>query len=335
MRKIQFILLVLIFVSGCEEQHGLFPKSIEYDFQFPVELHPNSISIDEERNLIYVASQNNSKSNHISKIQRFSLDGRVQKELDFLSFNEGEYSHYYPIDLCIDVEGILYVLVQPFSKQDYEEYYTLIEKLSILQFDMNFGFQNEFEVPDNPNNKNRYTSIAYANNYLFVTGGLIINKISKDGELVSEISPSNFEENADSLSHVIVADMEVSSGGMIYLTGQGAALFDDYSGCYLSKLEPKSGSLTTTYSQSRTGVIAAWPNNPGLAIDKEGNLYLATYYGRSLEIYNSNLEFLKQVDITKYNWDEDTYPIDIALYDSWIYIPDHRNNLVQVYEASY
>lgn len=330
MIKYRLILLVLVFVTSCEKPSGSIPKSIEFSFLFDTELRPHSISIDRENGWVYVASYNPSISNPVAKIQRFDSYGNEQKAIDFYSFSNGEYPHYAPIDLCIDNEKRLYVMAKPYYKED--SYYVPFEVYSILQFDLNFDFNQEFVIPDTTQ-RQFYTSLACSDNFLYATGGSIIKVIAKNGELVSEIIPSSYSEVLDSLSFLYVSDMEISSNEVVYLTGDVPSQ-DNISGCYIAKLDPESGLLFMTYSQS-TGVLAASPNNPGLDIDKDGNPYLVTCDGKSLEVYNSNLVLVKEVDIRIPNGDEDTRPVDAALYNSSIYICDNYDGLVGVYDINY
>jgi hypothetical protein len=297
---------------------------------FETELRPHSIAIERENGWVYVASYNPSISNPVAMIQRLDSYGNEQGAIDFYSFSNGEYQHYAPIDLCIDNEKKLYVLAKPYYKED--SYYVPFGVYSILQFDLNFGYYQEFEIPDTTR-RQFYTSLACTDKYLYATGGSIIKVISKNGELVSEIIPSSYSEVLDSLSFLYVSDMEISSNEIFYLTGDVPSQ-DNITGWYIAKLDPESGILTMINSQS-TGILAAARNNPGLDIDKDGNPYLVTGYEKSLEVYNSNLVLVKEVDIRIPNGDEDTRPVDAALYNSRIYICDNYDGHVGVFDISY
>ncbi len=85
------------------------------------------------------------------------------------------------------------------------------------------------------------------------------------------------------------------------------------------------------YSQGRTGSMAAMPNSPGLAISVAGNVYLASCYGMSLEVYNSYDDVILQSDIRPIAG-EKTRPIDIALDNNRIYVADNQYNNVIVYK---
>ena len=69
-------------------------------------------------------------------------------------------------------------------------------------------------------------------------------------------------------------------------------------------------------------------NNPGLSIDGHGNIYLATFYCESLEIFNRNEEYVTQIDMD----DEETRPIDVASDNHHIYVVDNYNDRIRIYE---
>jgi len=334
MKAIFLIMLIVIFASSCEKEEYSKPVSIDYEFSFSIEPRPIAIAIEKNHGFVYVANYNPSISNYSSKIQKFNLKGELLKTaVDFTTFSQGKYSGYNPIDICIDNNSNIYVLVKP-SQLNGETWITF-EGFCILQFDTNDNLQKEYDFSEFEHHWHP-AAIAYSNNYLYVTNGLIIKKISLVNNQVTDISIQNSNENIDSLSFLPVSDMTIKSEGIIYLTGQAvqAVSNDDVSGCHITKFDPQTGQLNTSYSKGRTGIMAAMLNNPGLTISDIGNLYLATFYGMSIEVYDKNDEFILQVDIKNIGG-EDTRPIDLVHFDNHIYIADYSNNNVYVYKEHY
>lgn len=79
--------------------------------------------------------------------------------------------------------------------------------------------------------------------------------------------------------------------------------------------------------------MAAMLNNPGLAIKDNRYIYLATFYGRSLEIYDTDFEneLILQEEIKPNDTDE-TLPVDVALYEDDVYVVDYKNDKVYIYQ---
>ena len=328
------IMLIILFASSCGKEQYSKPVSISYESSFSTEPRPIAIAVKQNPGYVYIANCNPGINNYSSKIQKFNLNGELLKTaVDFTTFIQGKYSRYNPIDICIDNTGNLYALVKP--SQLNEEPWTTYKRFCVLQFDIDDNLKKEYDFSEFDHHWIP-SAIAYSNNKLYVTNGLIIKKISLINDQVTDISIQTNTENTDSLIFLHVSDMIIKSEGIIYLTGQAAqAVFnDDVSGCHVTRLEPQTNKLNTFYSRGRTGIMAAMLNNPGLAISDIGNLYLATFYGKSLEVYDRSDEFILQVDIRTVVGD-DTSPIDLALNNNHIYIADHQNNNVHIFKEHY
>ena len=251
--------------------------------------------------------------------------------MDFETFDKGNFLRYLPVDITIDDNRNLYVLVNPLIEQT-DETWTTPTGFCILQFDFNGSFKKEFDLSQ-IDGEGSPSSIAYSNKHVFVTNGRIIKKISIESEQVFDILLPVSEKNINTWPDLHTTDMAINSEGIIYLTGQ-AAFSNDSVGCHITKFYPQNNQRITSYSKGWTGMFAAMLNNPGLSISSDGNIYLATFYVMSLEIFNKNIEFIMQLDIRTEN-DKETRPIDIALDNSHIYIADNKNNLILVYKEFY
>lgn len=333
MNKNILLIIIVLFSISCETEQNQLPKSIDYVSSFSTEPRPQAITVDKESGFIYVASYKPYISDYNTKIQKFNRGGKLLKTVvDFTIFDKGNFLRYEPVDITIDNNRNLYVLVRPLIKNP-DNTWSTSTGFCILQFDIDDNFHKEFDLLQ-IDGRGFPSAIAYSDECVFVANGPTIKKISLDNDQVSDISIQTNDENVDSLIFLHVSDMAINSDGIIYLTGQAVSPGDDVSGCHITKFNPHTGQLITSYSKGRTGIMAAWLNNPGLSISSGGNIYLATYYGMGLEIFTGNGEFIMQTDIRTANGVE-TRPIDLALDNGHIYIVDNLNNLLFVYKEQY
>lgn len=323
-----FLLFISAILISCEKNDNSGIDSIIYKSSFSTDLRPIAITTDKNNGYVYLANHNPSITNFSSKIQKFNLIGVLQETIiDFASFNSGLYDKYSPIDLCIN-NSDLFVLVKPMlmTKNEWSTY----TGFCVLHFNLNGNLINEFDFAQLDNYWD-FSAMSFFNDFIYVTSGeIVIKKIDANSGEASDIQIPITNDK----SYFLVTDMIVDSEENIYLTGQGPWGFDstsnDVSICYITQLDCIRDESQTFYSKSRTGIMAAMPNNPGLAKMDNGNIYLSTFYGRSLEIYNTDNELILQKDI-KTNEFEETLPIDVTLFDDDIYIVDYKNNKVHIY----
>lgn len=316
---------------SCEKEESSRPDSVTYKFSFSTEKRPIAIAVEKNHGFIYLVNHNPSITDFSSKIQKFNSKGELQETIiDFESFNLGLYERYSPIDLCIDNNDI-YVLVKPMSQSNGT--WTTYPGFCVLQSDLNGNIINEFDFSKLENYWD-FSSIAFSNEFIYVTSGqIVIKKIDKNSGQSDDI---HIPITNDKL-YLLVTDMVVESEESIYITGQGpwridSVIINDVSICHITRLDFKADTSYTFYSNSRTGTMAAMPNNPGLTIIDNRYIYLVTFYGRSLEIYDKEKEneLILKEDIKPNDIDE-TLPIDVALYGSNAYIVDYKNNKVHMY----
>ena len=335
-----FIIFVAVIIHGCKKEQYSKPVSVSYESSFSTESRPISIVIEKNHGFVYVANHDPAIINYSSKIQKFNRKGELLKTVvDFANFSQGKFSRYNPIDFCTDNNSNIYVLVQPAQLSGGT--WIALGGFCILQFDTNDNFKKDYDFSEFGQPWD-LSAIAYSNDYLYVvtgiipTNGFIIKKISLLYNQVADISFQNNNVNIDSLPYMPVSDMTITSEGTIYLTGQAFPTIptDDISGCHITKFDPHSNQLVKFYSKGRTGIVASMLNNPGLTISDIGNLYLATFYGMSIEVYDKNDEFILQVDLRPIAG-KNTRPIDLAHFDKYIYIADNQNNIVYIYKEYY
>lgn len=326
MKKNIILIIILLFIFSCERQKNPLSSTYDYVSSFPTEPRPNAIAITEDDRFLYVSNSHPSRNDDNIKIQKFNWKGELLKTIvDFISFAEGNYPRYEPIDITIDNSQNLYVLVKPYRKHSEDSWYPF-EGFCILKYDLNDKFQKEFYFAEFDQEWSP-TAISYYNKCIFVTNGRIIKRISIESEQVFDIMLPINEENINTWPGIHTSDMAINSKGFIYLVGQAA--FDNKSvGCHITKINPENNQHITLYSKGTTELFGAMLNNPGLSINGDGNIYLATFYCMSLEIFNENGEFIMQLKVNN----GETRPIDVAVGDDHIYVVDYFNNRTNVYK---
>ena len=326
MKKNIILIIIVLFSFFCDRQKNPLFFTFDYVSSFSTEPRPNAIIINEDNGYLYVANSHPSRNNDNRKIQKYNWKGELLTTVvDFTSFDKGNYPRYHPIDITMDNDRNLYILVKPYRKYSEDTWYPF-EGFCILKYNFDDKFQKEFDFAEFDQEWSP-AAIAYYNEYIFVTNGSIIKKISIDSEQVFDITLPISEENVNSLPEIHTTDMAIDSEGFIYLVGQAA--FDNKSvNCHITKINLKNRQRVTVYSKGRTESFGAMPNNPGLSINSNGNIYLATFYCESLEIFNRNGEFIMQLDVDN----EETRPIDVAVDNKHIYIVDNLNNRIDVYK---
>lgn len=327
MKKLIFLLTIILSTFSCKKEEEPSTLSLDYIASFATEVQPISITIDKTRGYVFVANYSH------PKIQKYGMNGVLLKLLksvvDFETFDKGKYLMYKPIDITIDNNHNLYVLVQPFTaKKDGKE---LVKDICVLAFDKNDVFQNEIDFSQ-PANERAPTSIAYSDNFLFVTNGQTLNKISTETQEVIDIPLPVNPANKTTWSDIHTTDMEINSEGLIYFTGQ--ALFGpDSLGCHITSFNSQTNERVTSYSKYKTRAQYSMQNNPGLSINSNGNIYLPTFYERSIEIYNKNMDLILQKDI-KPDVGVNTRPIDLAIYDNYIYVVDNLESFIHIFKEN-
>ena len=328
---ILYLILITTIVFSCKKSNDSGIYSISNESEFSTNPRPIAIAIEKNHGFIYLANHNNSIANFSSKVQKFNLKGELQETIiDFESFNSGLYEKYSPIDLCIG-DNDIYILVKPMNQSsDTGMTYT---GFCVLHCDLEGNLINEFDFSQEGNYW-AFSAIAFSNDFIYVTSGeIVILKINKNSGQSEYIHIPITNDK----SYLLVADMAVDSEENIYITGQRPFRIDsisdsDVSACHITRLDFVADKSYTFYSNSRTGTIAAMPNNPGFTIKDNRYIYLATFYGRSLEVYDTEKdnELILQKEIIS-DSEEETLPVDVALYNDDIYIVDYKNDKVYIY----
>jgi len=249
--------------------------------------------------------------------------------VDFTTFDKGNYSRYEPIDITIGSGQNLYVLVKPYRKHSDDSWWPLAG-FCVLNYSFEGDFKQEFYFTQFEEEWSP-AAIAYYDGYIFVTNGRIIKRISECNGQSSDISLPINEKNVNTWPDIHTTDMAIANGS-IWLVGQ-ASFSDNSVGCHITKLDPTCKDRETFYSQGRTNFYGANPNQPGVALDRNGNIFVATCYCKSLEIFNYEGKFLTQIEIGDER-SNTTLPFGVAIgRNEDVYILDHASDVVHVYKV--
>lgn len=296
------IALVILAYLGCEKNPvSITLKSVK---EFSTEERPISILFEDRSGLVFVLNSNPARQNTSYKIQCFDRQGNYQKTIvDFTDKPGGAYGRYEPIDMEMDSDRILIVLVKPYF-QSMDGFWVPYPGFCILKFQIDGQFNGEFDFAQFETEWH-LTALAFYQGYIYVTNGLRLMKIDKDTGLHFEI-PLPPEQDS---SWRFVSDMSIDSKGSVWLVGQ-TSFSDAAVGCHLTRINLMDNSLTKYYSKGRTNDYGAMVGNPGIAIDREDRIYLATFYCRTLEVFDRDGKFLNQFELDHAN---ESLPIDVAV----------------------
>jgi hypothetical protein len=325
--------ILLLFVFSCKKddvsEPDSRPNSISYESSFSTEPRPISISYKKVNHRLYIANLNPSKNDYSAKILAYSNEGNLVKTVvDFEAFQLGNFERYEPVDLTFDDNKNLYVLVRPLIKQK-DDTWTTPTGFSILQFDNADSFLRELDF-SKIDGEGRPSSISYYDNQLYVTNGQILKQINPDTQQYNNIILTVNDKDSGTWPNLHTTDMEISSDGLIYFTGQ-AAFNTDSVGCHLSNYKINAKTLTINYAKGRTWMCCAMLNNPGLFISNQGYIYLASFYKMSIEVYDKKGDFIIDYD-TRTSQFEETRPIDIVYDNGKIFVADNFNNQIHIFK---
>lgn len=309
--------LIVLLAFSCSRQKNPLAPTFDFVFSFSTESRPNAIVVEKNSGYLFIS---NSYHDNNRKIQKYDRQGVLRKTIvDFESFDRGNYSRYDPIDLTIGNNNDLYILVTPYKLSPHEEWVPF-EGFCILRINTEGNYKEEYDFAQMEQFWHP-SALAYYNGNVYVTNGKVIKTISTaDGHSLDISLPDQ----------VYTSDMAIDSDGLIYLVGQ-AAFDNDSVGCFITKFNLKNNDYNKIYSKTWTKSFGANVNNPGISITRDKKLYLVTFYCKSLEIYNQNLLFLAQLNLSTED-NSSTLPMDVATDQNNVYIVDNRNNLIRVYK---
>lgn len=322
--NVSFVFLFLV-IYGCSNPIGNDQNSYQYNlsFQFKTSERPTSLIIDSQNEFIYILSGNFYPKDQNLLIQKYAFSGALIKTIiDFNDYSYGSYPYYFPLDITLDDEGNVCVLVKPFKFSDDSvnadylpgNYLMIHDSEGKYLKELNFS-STDFNFTNQP--------ITFKDFTYFITNGLSLFKINKSSNELSEEKFDN-DQYAGNIS-----DLAVDSENNIWFVGQNA-INNMTVGTYILKVDLNCKPLQIFNSIHNTEYFGAMLSRPSIELDGRGNIYLATFYCQSFEIYNSSGILLSDFNLTKIN--KDTLPIDIGLDNNGnLYVLDGRNNVVYVF----
>lgn len=320
----------LLVVSGCSNESNLTKSdennfNYELEFQFNTHHKPNSLSIDDESQFIYILSgQFHSVDNNL-KILKFSHDGNLLATVvDFSNYSSGLHPKYLPTDITLDDENNFCVLTIPYTKAENDEYWEACNGFSILIHNPNGELIKELDFSNN-NLAFKPEAITFKNNLFYVTNSYSLFKISKATEQISEISLPKILD--DTFPENLISDLAINGDNNIWFVGQTT---DDPTVAtnYILKMDSECNQLFRFNSINELPILHAALSQPAIKIDENGIVYLTTFYCRTLEIYNPSGELFTDYNFVK-EINESVLPIDLEIdKNKNIYVLDHWNNTV-------
>ena len=319
--------LFFLLLSSCLK----CPVPFSYDLadQFTVSQHSDAIALDSDRGYIYVADSWD------NQIFQYTLQGnQVQTLVDFTQDNIGNYDFYNVIDLVVDDNSNIYILVKPWT-QNLGGNKNFLNGFCIIKYNCDGEYQKEFDFTKLDEDWYSWNlNLAYKNNVLYVTNGIKLKKInSEDGQSsdhIFEIPNLNFYD--PNFFHI--ADFAIDDKNNIWVVGQASwnaginSVPEDWKvGAHITKFGSDCKNPETFYAKSKTSFFGSNLNRPGICFDSDNNMYLATCYGQSIEIYDFDQEFQREIKIEG----ERSIPTDIAIDNNNLYVLDGYNDQILIY----
>ena len=126
----------------------------------------------------------------------------------------------------------------------------------------------------------------------------------------------------------MISDLAISDNNNIWFVGQTTN--DSLNTNYIAKMGSEGNQLLRFNSVNKTPILHAAMSQPAIQLDEKNNIYLTTFSCKSLEIYDSSGNLLKDYDLGK-DINENVLPIDLEISNQKnIYILDNWNDKVYV-----
>lgn len=324
-RRIKLLILLLVFsLITCIK----CPTSFTYEFveQLNIAEGSNAIALDSDIGYVYAANL------WYPQVYQYNLQGdSIKIFTDFTQENNGKYGYYSPIDLIVDDDNYVYILTKP-RKQDIDSSWTFTDGFSVLKYNSTGEYQNELYFAEM--NLEWYSGVmAYNMGIIYITNGKRLIKINtKDGqisEFVFEMQDSNHIEP----NYIHIADMAIDEDDNIWVVGHTSLNWDtsyDWKvGVHITRFDSNCKNQKTFNSKCESSFFGSAPNNPGITFDSNNNMYIATGYCQSIEIYNVDQELLREIKLE----DERSMPVDIAIdTNNNLYVLDSFNDKILIYK---
>lgn len=320
--KIYFYLIIYLLILSCDKCP--IPFSYELAAQFTVNQGSEIIAIDNDKGYIYIADPFDT-----TQVHQYSLQGnQVRILVDFTQDYIGDYEFYNVVDLVVDDISNIYILVIPwFQNPDGDK--SFLNGFCIIKYNSDGEFQKEFDFTNI--SESWYRSVlAYKNNILYVTNGHRLIKINSEDGLYTYF---NLQSQNNTEPYIHTTDMAIDDDNNIWLVGQAQWFSDnDFQvGVQVIRFDSNCQNQETFNANCRASFFGAGMNNPGITFDSYNNMYLATFYCKSIEIYDFDQEFQREIKMEN----ENSLPIDIVIDNNnnlYVLVHNSGNNTIMIYE---
>ncbi len=316
--RIYFYLIIYFLIISCSECP--IPFSYELTNQFTVDHGSEIIAIDSNKGYIYIADP--------WYIHQYSLQGdQIRTLVDFTQDNIGNYEFYNVRDLVVDDNSNIYILVKPWT-QNLDGNRNFLNGFCIIKYNSDGEYQKEFDFTKINEDWFQWI-LAYKNNILYVTNGIELKKINSEDGLSTDFNLPSQNNNTEPYIHT--TDMAIDDDNNIWVVGQASwdVATDWKVGVHITQFDSNCQYQKTFNAKCRTSFFGSRMNNPGITFDSNNNMYLATFYCQSIEIYDFDQKFQREILIES----ERSLPIDIEIdSNKSLYVLDSFNDRILIYE---
>ena len=320
--------IIFLLMISCESEDFSGPQALEYTDSFPVESRPVSIQTEGKNGNVLVLNINHFSIDYSAKLTQYDKTGRFLKTLlDFATFTEGSFQEYIPVDFTLGQSGDIYVIGRPVTGYT-EDYMITASGFSILVFSGSGVFTGEYDYSEEegcPGN------ICQSGKFLYADLRNTLYRFTLPGGSVELVDLPEDPDGSDGLFG-IRTDMEAGSNGLLYFSGPHNPSFDS-SGCRILTYDLQEKTYTSHIAHGADIVMASMVGSPGLAVHENGDLYLATFYGASIEVYDPGMNFLLEQKLEGPG-EEHHLSIDVAVFEDLAFVADYRNDLVHIYRLT-
>lgn len=231
--------------------------------------------------------------------------------------------------MVVDDISNIYILVKPWT-QNLDGNKNYLNGFCIIKYNSDGEYQKEFDFTKIDETLEP-SVLAYKNNILYVTNGIELKKInSEDSQSSDYIFPIQNSNYIDP-NYIHITDMAIDNDNYIWVVGQADwDVNNDWKvGVHITQFDSNCQHQKTFYAKSKSSFFGSALNNPGITFDNDNNMYVTTFYGQSIEIYDFDQEFQREIKIES----ERSLPIDIVIdKNNNFYVLDRANDNVLVYK---
>jgi hypothetical protein len=324
MKRLFPILFMILALPACHKEPDYsHPTSLELLRIVDCKDRPHAILACQCNGDFFVLNTSHSRYHPSMKVDRYNCNGDFLSTLvDFMNFDRGNFLMYIPRDLAMDEEGNLYVVSSPVTDTS-EGYWETATGFSILEFNREGGFERELDFSSRDEGLARM--LSFCDGSLYTCYSPEIFRIDLHSGVTEEI-PFPADPAEESFFAHEYSDMEITTGGRVYFCGPYYPAADS-GNCRILKSTTEFRSFTQCISTDATQVFAAMVGTPGLSVHRNGDIYLANFYGSGIEVYDPEMSYIFTCPLEG-TGEDPTLPIDVATWKDRVYVADYSNSQV-------